>query len=491
MKAEENDMTLTDFAAWSLYTGPAYLKNVIDDPNCPWVVGQWTGINRDTSVEEIRNDIDARIELLGKALRLMISGFRSDMRYFVVPEFFFRCQQGPYPDCRIDEQFTPLEYIRSRVRRLLREVIPDDGHWYAVVIGSVLTSNIQDYQQFLQSDPVKERLLELRALFLGTHSEVRPPKASFWLRNSGAAASAKRNSALDGLNDFMKKSREDPLCTVRNRGIFFCCNRSLSEDIESFVYEKQNESTVDLTMGVFGADGKITDGGMITEWMANYPSYSIIKGDKQTGRYSTASRFNPAIMPNSDIGVEICLDHRLQRLRRTVGMTKEHGADTDNYPVAVQLLPSGGMQILDYSVVADAGGVIFNADGCDKIFGSYGDEKTVILDGNAGVFRGITCGVYNRSIQSKWKGRDGQTCYSHSQLAFATQDSRLYGFNNAFGIDNIKAKTFICQTDGPYNPQTDRYASETIPFEMETELFVAGTGELHCYRPVEGASGRC
>lgn len=82
----------------------------------------------------------------------------------------------------------------------------------------------------------------------------------------------------------MKGCRANPLCTVRNRGIYFYCKPTKGKvEVETFINEKQFESTVDLTMGIFDEkQKKINHGNMITEWMANYPSYSIIKGDKQT-----------------------------------------------------------------------------------------------------------------------------------------------------------------------------------------------------------------
>jgi len=469
-----------EFAAWSLYTGPANLNNIIDDPSCPWVVGRWTGINGDTSPDGIRRDIDARIDLLTIALKSALPGFRTPWRYFVVPEFFFHCQQGPYPDILIDGQ-PPVEYIRSKVTERLQALIPDDGNYYSVLIGSILTSNIDDYPSFLSSGIVTQRLMALQKLLPPKLANARHPSSITWSRYAGPVSLDRAENGLVELNNFMTACRADPLCTVRNRGIFFCLNNPGKSAVESFVYEKQNESTVDLTMGMFGPDGRIGHGGMITEWMANYPSYSIIKGDKQTSPYSTASRFNPANLQQYDVGVEICLDHRLQRLRRTVGMTIAHGADADNLPLALQLVPSGGMQILDYSVAADQRCVIFNADGCDKVYSVYGDENTVILNGNPGPFKGITCGVYNQSIQSKWKGRDQQTYYSHSQLAFATADSQIDGFNNALGNVNQKAKTFSNGPTGPYNPLTDSYSSKVIPLGGESDLFIAGAGEVHLY----------
>jgi hypothetical protein len=306
---------------------------------------------------------------------------------------------------------------------------------------------------------------------------------SLWHREL-VVRKADENSNLTALNDFMKESRANPLCTVRNRGIYFHYNRSLMDRPESFIYEKQYESTVDLTMGMFDDQNQIVHGGMITEWMANYPSYSILNGDKQIDKFTTNARFTPTFMGFSDVGVEICLDHRLQRLRRTVDMSVENGAAADNYPLFKQMVPSGGMQILDYSVAANRSSVIFNADGCDKVYVTYGVESTAILNGAAGIFKGITCGVYNQSVQSKWKGKDGNTYYSHSQLAFATNGSLVQGFNNALGLNNPKASTFDGTEQEPRNVLTDSYAPTIISLGKDTELFCSNTGELHYYEPM-------
>lgn len=45
-------------------------------------------------------------------------------------------------------------------------------------------------------------------------------------------------------------------------------------------------------MGIKDGDN-LDHGNMITEWMANYPSYNTNKGDKQTGKsYETNARFD-------------------------------------------------------------------------------------------------------------------------------------------------------------------------------------------------------
>ncbi|MDY6855856.1 MAG: hypothetical protein SWO11_14340 [Thermodesulfobacteriota bacterium] len=477
-------MEKVEYVAWSLYTGPSNLRNVISDSNCPWIVGQWTGVNDDILPQHIQDDIELRISLLIKTFQNILPSYKTHVRNFIIPEFFFRCKQGPYPNIKVDGQNYPLEYVQLRLNQEFLNIIPDDNNDYNIVIGSILTSNIDDYTGFLNSKIVKQRLQSLNNVLPSGFSLSDKAGHSFWRRNLPSQDRKDLSNDLATLNDFMKECRANPLCTVRNRGIYFHYNRTVKSESAMYVYEKRNESTVDLTMGVFNEQNKIDPGGMITEWMANYPSYSIIKGDKQIDEFSTNARFTPPYLGEYDVGVEICLDHRLQRLRRTVDMTKECGADADNFPLFKQIIPSGGMQILDYSVAANKNSAIFNADACDKVYRVYGDEKTVILNGEAGKFKGITCGVYNQTIQSKWSGKDGKTYYSHSQLAFTTNDSMLSGFNNALGNKNEKALTFNGSEDNPHNLRTDTYNPIVISLQDDTNLFAAGTGEIHYYEPI-------
>lgn len=474
-----------DFTAWSLYTGPSYLKTILNDPDCPWVVGQWDGINADTSAAEIKKDLDQRIQLVVNGFQKAMASYKTYNRHFVIPEFFFHCKQGPYPNIKVDGQLYPFDYIISQLHQLLGACIPKDENYYNIIIGSVLTSNVADYNALLSSPAVKERQDQLNAILpKGLSKSLKAFGHATWKRRLSNKALHTENSELNALNNFMLMARANPLCTVRNRGAFFDFHKTLIPDGKVYVYEKQYESTVDLTMGMFDASGKVTPNGMITEWIGNYPSYSILSGDKQTSPYSNFARFTPPFAGFSDYGVEICLDHRLQRLRRTVDMSMANGAAADNYPLFKQFIPSGGMQILDYSVAAAKNSVIFNADGCDKIYYVYTDPNSYILNGNAGKFKGITCGVYTQSVQSKWLARDGSTYYSHSQLAFTTNDSNVGGFNNALGLNNPKGKTYNGPPDKPYNVLTDSFNPVITPMPGESLCFAGSTGELHYYEPL-------
>ncbi len=473
-----------DYSAWSVYTGPSALKTIINDPSCPWVVGQWNGINANTTAAEIKKDIDYRIEIVMDYFAQMIPHYKTYNRHFVIPEFFFHCVEGPYPYVKIEEDMYPFEYIVATIKKAFKNVVPDDNNYYTLIIGSTLTSNIEDYEVFLSSSKVLARQAALNEILPhDIHTLFKAHSNHNWARS--LVFDMSMSDELQVLNDFMKSARANPLCTVRNRGAFFHLNQTMMEDVEVFLYEKQNESTVDLTMGVFDANGQITTNGMITEWLGNYPSYSILSGDKHTSPQSTYARFTPSFIGNNDIGVEICLDHRLQRLRRTVDMCTLNGAAANNYPLFKQFIPSGGMQILDYSVAVTRNAYIFNADGCDKIYKSYTDPNSVILDGKAGKFKGITCGVYNQSIQSKWTGRDTQTYYSHSQLASTTNESQIGGFDNAKGLNNVMATTYNGTTAAPYNQRTDSFSPTiAITTAISENVFALNEGEIHYYEPM-------
>lgn len=488
-----------DYAALSLYTGVSGLKPVIDDPNCSWVLGQWNGINKDSSAQEIKKDIDSRLELIIDTFKLTIPKFKTWSRHFVIPEFFFHCAEGPYPYVKVDGNQYPFEYIVSELRAKLLAVIPNDSNYYHIVIGSALTSNVEDYGTFLNSTAVLDRQAALNSIISPQMLTALAKYESNFRWKRGIDLDIKddsnllkaTNSDLDALNAFMRSARSNPLCIVRNRGALFFINKSKMADFEVYVYEKQNESTVDLTMGILDNNGKIATNGMITEWLANYPSYSILSGDKHTSPESNNARICPTVdYSNIEIGVEICLDHRLQRLRRTVDMTKENGAAANNYPLQKQIIPSGGMQILDYAVAAvgvyppQHGGVIFNADGCEAIYTNYSGDAPKILNGKAGIFKGITAGVYNKSIQSLWTGRDGNTYYSHSQFATSTPNAKIGGFNNALGLNNQKVATYEGSSENPMNKTTDSYTPTIIPVgNISADIFATEHAEIHHYSP--------
>lgn len=55
-------MEKSSFAAWSIYTGPSNLKQIV--PRSSWVIGQWNAINATSDASEIQKDIDERIKIV-------------------------------------------------------------------------------------------------------------------------------------------------------------------------------------------------------------------------------------------------------------------------------------------------------------------------------------------------------------------------------------------------------------------------------------------
>jgi hypothetical protein len=491
------NMTVTNdtYIAWALYTGPSDVTPLWK--NSRWITGRWVGANTDTSPEQIKKDIDKRIGYLvktflqarDKSAHVHIAATR---RFFVIPEFFFHCGQGPYPDVMIGDKY-PYEYICSKLNDEITDLssVLKNEVWL-FCIGSVLTCNEPNIRKFLLSGRVKERLNALNKEIAGlniTNSLDSPtlgPRIKAFSYLSMGDPVSETEKAIDAL---MIHYRANPLCIVRNRGALLVRDEN---GVRCFGYEKQNESTVDLTMGMLDAKGRLSHGGMITEWMAGYPSISIYDGDKNTPAAPLAARMSvPDLGPTNDLlqlGVEVCLDHRLKRLRRTVGMTKENGAAADNPPLAVQLIPSGGMQILDASVSSGVDGVIFNCDGCDPILTEYNEHGEPVVP-DSGTFKQITCGVYASSAQTMVLLKK-KRYYSHSQLAFRYGDQEIPGYDNARGTKNVNGAT--CQdpqSPSPSNPHLDAYATaERIPvnFIDGPSLYPAGFGELHLYRKSKG-----
>lgn len=486
-----------NYVAWAINTGPAHVIPLWKGSN--WIAGEWTGANSDLSEAQIRADIDARVQCVVQALQtarghLTDSQKQRGLNVFAVPEFYFHAKEGPYPNVRLNG-LLPFEYIQDALKEQLSAVSLLPAESWILLSGCVLTSSESDYAALLHSSEVAARLAALNRALPSLAAEKGFTEAAHF-RAHGPHIRAHSYDAADAaqktlrqrfspgeqaINDLMTLFRADPLCVVRNRGLAFTLAPG---SLTVTRYEKQNMSTVDLTMGKLTGSGgalKLDPAGMITEWMAGYPSIQTINGDKQIPATPLAARFTLSNLTSEplQVGVEICLDHRLKRLRRTVNMTVEHGAAADNPPLHIQLIPSGGMQILDYSASAGTNGVMFNADGCDPILDVYTSAGKPIIEGS-GTFKQITCGVYASSAQALVE-QHGEHYYSHSQLSFRS-GGEMESYDNARGTANVNGATFT--GNPPANLLLDAYPpANRIAVEIPklTDLFAAGFGELHIY----------
>lgn len=497
------------YSAWALFTGPESPIALWEDSR--WITGAWNGLTVDTQPTplQIQNDIDARIDCIMNSFQLARQNISnptaSFINYFVIPEFYFHCNYGPYPGLQINDK-SVYEYICStlqdRIENISLGLKDGEEEKWIICAGSILTTTLTDIEEFLQSPEVISRLNELNEevgklpldeLYkAGESRSYIKAKGYFKAERTVKAkyAAVKDTTPEVAINALMTKYRADPLCVVRNRGVLYKAvfGGQSGTVVQSWRYEKQNESTVDLTMGnltIEDGKKKLEIGGMITEWMAGYPSISIINGDKNTAENPMAARMTidefPQAAEKQEIGVEVCLDHRLKRLRRTVDMTQSNGAAEDNPPLNAQIIASGGMQILDESVTAGVAGVIFNSDGCDPILDQYNDKGKPVIDGS-GIFKEITCGVYASSAQAMLE-LNNHKYYSHSQLSFRYGTEGLDGYDNALGTKNQKGATY---DSNKKNEILDAFQDPKrigVPDNESGKLFAARLGELHIFQP--------
>lgn len=492
MNATSPPINLADcsYVAWALHTGPASAIPLWK--GSLWIAGEWTGANSDLSEAQVRGDIDARVQCLVQAFnkaraQLSDSQKQKALNIFVTPEFYFHAKEGPYPNIRLAD-LPPFDYLRVALQDALSKVSLLPAEKWIFLSGSVLTCSESDFRKVIQSSEAQSRLSALnKALHALAAEKGFRSAAEFrahgvhmkglcYARNALTLTAGEQ--AIDAL---MTEFQAAPLCVVRNRGLAFTLSAS---GVEVTGYEKQDESTVDLTMGKLvdsGGEIKLDPAGMITEWVAGYPSISIINGDKQVPDTPLAARYTVTNLTPAplQIGVEICLDHNYKRLRRTVNMTVARGAAANNPPLHLQLVPSGGMQILDFSVSAGTNGVVFNSDGCDPIFDVYTVDGKHVIEGS-GTFKKITAGVYASSAQTLVQQGEEQY-YSHSQLSFRS-GGEVESYDNASGTHNANGATFT--GNPPANPMLDSYPlASRIPVQISAVpgLFAAGFGEFHLY----------
>ncbi len=483
------DITKNNFFAWSLYT--AY-RNPVTIGN--WVAAAWPG-QAITNAQDMQRDIDFRIDMFVEALKVAIActaNCNNWVRYFVVPEFYFHSAHGPYPGLTIDDR-SAFEYLMSQLAKRLKDTLVDSsdaGSDWVICTGSVLTTHVTDIAHFLTGAEVQRRLTTLNAAYTrATQQNAVPVLTSHigLVRLKSLRTEPQPRTHYDEFNALVNAYRQDPLCTVRNRAGIFVYNGGSTGEILRYSIEKQAESTVDLTLGVL-QNGKIDTGGQITEWLANYPPVSIINGDNQgtgTGIYRKPGARMPIVSyrKNVELGAEICLDHRLQRLRRTVDMT-------GNSPLDIQLVPSGGMQLLNYGIAGGSSGAIFNADGCDYILDQYNSDGQPVITKNgeasSGTTKQVITGVYTASAQTRSEGADGTPYFSHSQLAYRTTDAGPSGYVNPESTENPGGVTYTGDVSSPANQYLDLYnepvvQAVTSSSEQVDDYFTAGLGEVHQY----------
>jgi len=302
--------------------------------------------------DEPRADITTRIAILRHAVETARALLPTDeepgsvLNVFVAPEFFWHGGQGPY-------LFEPHEPDPADlILDALEHAFPADQYAdWLFVAGTVVSAQVGDRHQLWAEPSVQIRNDTVKAL------------TEQYRKASGAITSL----VYDMLRGFVVHCHAYPNVEVRNRAIVL--SRIPVDGIRAelgahrLTTEKYYDSNEDFLL--FDVMGRPD---VITEQMTAYPVLDLSGGDDKREPFDIRAIFRHDYgQGHADIGVEICLDHADNRLRRNI--------NSPTWPAAgglrLHLLPSCGMQLTAAGVAAGVGGWAFNCDGEYAIDGAH------------------------------------------------------------------------------------------------------------------------
>lgn len=393
--------------------------------------------------DDLHADVKARTGVLRHAVETARALLPTDdapgsvLNVFVAPEFFWHGSQGPY-------LFEPHEEDPADViLRAVDDAFPaEDYADWLFVCGSVITTRIADRHALWAEASVRVRNDTVRAL------------TEQYRKASGAISSL----VYDMLRGFVVQCHTYPNVEARNRAIVL--SRTPVDGLrtrlgaERLTTEKYYDSNEDLLLyDVMGRSD------VITEQMAAYPVLDLTGGDDKRSAFDPYAVFRHRYDAggHADIGVEICLDHADNRLRRSVG-----GASWPAGPggLHLHLLPSCGMQLTKDGVAAGAGGWAFNCDGEYAIAGEHPTGKPV--HGSPGGVESVYIDVVS-PVSHHYSG--------HTQLASVTRQAR--------GGDPKDPAS----TSAEFGKLSTDIASvhAVTPLDDLASVFAGGPGALHVY----------
>lgn len=308
--------------------------------------------------DDLRADVRKRVGVLRHAVEtakeLLPAGEEpgSVLNVFVAPEFFWHGPQGPY--VFEPHEADPADVILDAVDH----AFPADEYAdWIFVCGSVITTRVNDRHALWSTPSVAVRNDTVRAL------------TEQFRKASGAISSI----VYDMLRGFVLQCHSYPNVEVRNRAIVL--SRIPADGVrtaigaEKLTTEKYYASNEDFLL--YDVTGR---SDVITEQMTAYPVLDLSGGDDKQNATDPYAIFRHryADDEHAAIGVEICLDHGDNRLRRSIA--------SPSWPatgLALHLLSSCGMQLTRDGVAAGAGGWAFNCDGEYAIAGAHPTGKPV------------------------------------------------------------------------------------------------------------------
>lgn len=416
------------FIGYAIPTSPAKLVHVGDG-----IAGQYLGS------DDTAKDIDARMGVLRHAVETAKVSLPPDedtdavINLFMAPEFFFHGTRGPYI-------YSPgMEDPLSLLFQAAREAFPAAAYpnWI-FVLGSAVTAQVAAYDKVWTSNAAVAR------------NEIVDTLSLQYLTSFGNM----RLMILSTLISFVGTCHADPCLEVRDRSPIFSniplgtLAQRLSTD--TMTTEKYYNSYVDFLL--YDVDRRPD---VVTEQMIAYPHIDLSDGDlKKSADDSYAIfRLDDGLGRRpTDLGIEICLDHYDGRLRRNLGNEPFPAGKNTPY---IQLIPSCGMTICTDSVVAGAGGFVFNCDG---------DSQLATASGEA---YGVTC------LCNSYTDPSNGTYQSHTQLARVLTPAT--GANPHH--PHSTAATF--QTIDP----SSLSVCPVTPLPELRHYFAGGPGAVHLYGP--------
>jgi hypothetical protein len=311
------------------------------------VIGRYVGL------DDPREDIEARFRLVAAAADQaydLAEETRDDpsvLHVFVIPEFFFRGKTGAYnssPDHDL------LNYGAKLARDLADQ--PKFVNWL-FAFGTVL-----------YGDPTGAEADDKRKKAAAARDDL----IQAIVRAYEAAPSGEtKDFVFDLLSQATEFAQSHPLAVVRNSCYIY--KQKCPEWPMGLHVKKRFVSHEDFVISYYSPDA-------YTEMNVAYPYVNESLGEIKKEATDSRSIF---CMDGITFAVEICLDHRRGRLRAVRREDEE-----SRVPVDIQLVPSCGMQIQQPSVVAKAGGLVFNCDGqySDRDSKANPDDKSSIFTGS-------------------------------------------------------------------------------------------------------------
>lgn len=397
------------FIGYAISTIPRSIED-IGDPNSPgFVEGRYVGI------EPPAADIEARIDLTMAAVEQTIKSGAVDaspstLKIFLMPEFAFRGKNGAYSDSATVDYFT---MFRTEFAKRAADTAYEG---WLFVFGTVVNT-LGDYRR--GASPEVDRKARVR-------EDLAIALANTWMYASEHADPRMATFTTKALDLFTQYCHSDPVYEIADRSFVVAGGVPDPNYPQGLSIEKKFVSNEDFVLNYYK--------NAFTEEACAYPQISEAEGEDKKSAFDVYSIFT---IKGIKFGVEVCLDHYKARLRTN--------RVPDTEVVQIHLVPSCGMQIMQPSIVACAGGLVFNCDG---------------------QYDGLSDTSQPNSSNSVWTGTVTQK--SHTQL---TRVMKPCSTNDPSTNMAVLVKPLASVTVVPVKGKDAEAA----------QLFAYGAGEVHVY----------